>query len=1240
MTSTNLLHISKIFINRDNRLLAAGEFIGTLQVDKKHVITSSNETNTDGFILKLSPYLNKTEWVYHIQGVSDTVIITNGITGDIESNTYVVGCFVGSLSQQNGSYSKYRQLFIAKLNSGGGLSWLTVSDEATGDVCGVSVTVSPINGLFVSGSFTKSFRYDKHTITTSNQRSSVYLLSINPKTGQLQSYSTLDKFYPDLILGVNSASMVVSNQNTNNYILANTVEASNINGAILISMDSKCQPDWQIQALTGSNSTVRFWDNALMKSDNTITVVASHMGNDIVEFNYKKFGEEPVVYNLTSLVPSKFATLTIFTYDTRKSITSKAFKITSLHTNYAKLIKLSVTANQNNNLYISGEAVGPVILGPSCEYTKRGHLVAFVMVFDDDLELHYCKWVDLKGNITLGSDASHSSETFYAYQYLYLMYNDIRTSALLDFRVEPGINPEFVTMTLIYLLAILLPAIILCALWQIRNFLLSLKNRVRTRSDSMLGEKTALLQFSSTNTVDSDYQIRPRVSACFSGGGIRSASVTLGVLKELDNQGILKDMEYIAGVSGGNYTTSAFISHLNAHFSKDNKYKEALAALETQMEENCNFLLSSVWRALRTFSALFMALAYSILNFVCLSLLLCEVLVGASAILDKIPVSKIVPGLGAQIKLLKFDIINGVFTTSAFYTNPTNALIKITIWAAVLTVLVTLAHVYDSVCHALVKLFRCNRFAPFILDSFMSKITFVIIFGMSIVVSVPVVLEILKSFMFIHGRMLLLLFNKFGGEIGLFFLQIPIAIGYMGISLVIIVCCYKIIKNPTICLSVFGFYGATIPCVLIMSSVFFYRNVFVMLGGADSSTTFASWIPIIATGILILLQIFYPFCHGALHITYRSRIVESFYHNSTDLKFSELHPDLKPTLLSVVTVNNMKSSKLKDRAHPMTFSSEGVECDDIGYVQTGAKGTDHFVGLIASLSGAAISIHLGNMDGLSSFNFRFFLVLFSATLGSWYPMGDKNKTFYTSTFLFFLTYSSSIMYIMLQQRKLFLWNVTIFENIGYCVVIALVLASPFFIWIALYACKTPSYIMGLPFIRTMLHLSKIKQRKYDPLFYLSDGAHVDLLGLYPLLVKRQTVIMVFDASDDKDNTRMGLLQALSRAESTRLISNIGWDSISDENNNEKSWCIVKFTYTDSNIEGKIIYKQTRIDNKSDYYLQLYQRQNPLYPYHPLINQFYSQDEFLIYKKLGEDCVKAIESELKFIKDQLNDTIQN
>ena len=55
---------------------------------------------------------------------------------------------------------------------------------------------------------------------------------------------------------------------------------------------------------------------------------------------------------------------------------------------------------------------------------------------------------------------------------------------------------------------------------------------------------------------------QPTVALCFSGGGLRCATIQLGVLQGLEEKGLLKNADYLSSVSGGSYIASWYVSHL------------------------------------------------------------------------------------------------------------------------------------------------------------------------------------------------------------------------------------------------------------------------------------------------------------------------------------------------------------------------------------------------------------------------------------------------------------------------------------------------------------------------------------------------------------------------------------------------------------------------------------------------------------------------------------------------------
>lgn len=53
--------------------------------------------------------------------------------------------------------------------------------------------------------------------------------------------------------------------------------------------------------------------------------------------------------------------------------------------------------------------------------------------------------------------------------------------------------------------------------------------------------------------LDEKLNVPERLGLAFSGGGIRSASVNLGLLQSFARSGLLKQTHYISGISGGGY---------------------------------------------------------------------------------------------------------------------------------------------------------------------------------------------------------------------------------------------------------------------------------------------------------------------------------------------------------------------------------------------------------------------------------------------------------------------------------------------------------------------------------------------------------------------------------------------------------------------------------------------------------------------------------------------------------------
>lgn len=81
-------------------------------------------------------------------------------------------------------------------------------------------------------------------------------------------------------------------------------------------------------------------------------------------------------------------------------------------------------------------------------------------------------------------------------------------------------------------------------------------------------------------------------SLAFSGGGVRAAAFQAGVLWRLAQEGLLKEVDYLAAVSGGAYIAAAFASHLHSakppgrDSNLDSWYLSTVARVVCRMQRN------------------------------------------------------------------------------------------------------------------------------------------------------------------------------------------------------------------------------------------------------------------------------------------------------------------------------------------------------------------------------------------------------------------------------------------------------------------------------------------------------------------------------------------------------------------------------------------------------------------------------------------------------------------------------
>jgi len=154
-------------------------------------------------------------------------------------------------------------------------------------------------------------------------------------------------------------------------------------------------------------------------------------------------------------------------------------------------------------------------------------------------------------------------------------------------------------------------------------------------------------------------------------------------------------------------------------------------------------------------------------------------------------------------------------------------------------------------------------------------------------------------------------------------------------------------------------------------------------------------------------------------------------------------------------------------------------------------------------------------------------------------------------------------------------------------------------------------------------------RESDSLLNLSDGGHHENLGVYGLLKRRCRLIIVSDAAADP-HYQMKDFANLQRKARIDLGINIELDMTplrpNSDRYTEKHYVKGIINYPNEK-NGIIIYIKTTMTGKEPEDLLAYRRYNPSFPDESTANQFFNEDQFESYRKLGEVAGKEVCTEI-------------
>ncbi|MDH3603554.1 MAG: hypothetical protein OEU26_28410, partial [Candidatus Tectomicrobia bacterium] len=139
---------------------------------------------------------------------------------------------------------------------------------------------------------------------------------------------------------------------------------------------------------------------------------------------------------------------------------------------------------------------------------------------------------------------------------------------------------------------------------------------------------------------------------------------------------------------------------------------------------------------------------------------------------------------------------------------------------------------------------------------------------------------------------------------------------------------------------------------------------------------------------------------------------------------------------------------------------------------------------------------------------------------------------------------------------------------------------------------------------------------------LSDGGHLENLGIYSLLRRRCKLIIAIDAEADREMRFHGLTQLIRFARIDMGVQididlrDIGKDS---QGFSRKSWALGRIQYGEHET-GHLLYLKASMCGHENAYIRSYKADHAAFPHESTSNQFFDETQFEVYRALGYHIV--------------------
>jgi hypothetical protein len=183
-----------------------------------------------------------------------------------------------------------------------------------------------------------------------------------------------------------------------------------------------------------------------------------------------------------------------------------------------------------------------------------------------------------------------------------------------------------------------------------------------------------------------------------------------------------------------------------------------------------------------------------------------------------------------------------------------------------------------------------------------------------------------------------------------------------------------------------------------------------------------------------------------------------------------------------------------------------------------------------------------------------------------------------------------------------------------------------------YWLRTPRAVrIASPVPGGLYFAREILGRMHEDLPYvnLSDGGHIENMGLYELLRRRCRYMVLIDGEADPQHSFGGLLNALRMAQidlGVRIEPDLADLRLGIEPFKRSHFAMARVHYSDDQPDGAVqglllVIKLALTGNESELLMQ-YRERNPAFPHQSTAQQLFSESQFEAYRALGEHAADA------------------